>query len=105
MLEGRHQSATIAFEGDVLKTGQKLLIAKCVQYSRKKSIIFIDNTIALEGLDRFCKNVGKTCAKAGKNLATNVMKNLTRAVEIREEIVVRQYLKTIKQLYLLYQVL
>ena len=44
-------------------------------------MIVSDNTIQAEGLDRFFKNVGKISAKAGKKLATNVLKNPGRALE------------------------
>ena len=41
-----------------------------------------DNTIKAEGLSSFFKNLGKLSAKAGKKLATNVLKNPGRALEI-----------------------
>ena len=41
-----------------------------------------DNTIRAEGLSSFSKNSGKLSAKAGKKLATNVLKNPGRAMEI-----------------------
>ena len=41
-----------------------------------------DNTIQAEGLVSFSKNLGRISAKAGKKLATNVLKNPGRASEI-----------------------
>ena len=60
----------------------KLLVGLCSICNRKKSMIVSVNTIRAEGLDSFCKKLGKISAKAGKNLATNVIKNLARAPEI-----------------------
>ena len=50
--------------------------------SKKKSMIVSDNTIQAEGLSSFFKNLGKISSKACKNLATNVLKNPGRALEI-----------------------
>ena len=41
-----------------------------------------DSTIKAEGLSSFFKNLGKISAKAGKKLATNVLKNPARALKI-----------------------
>ena len=48
----------------------------------KKSMIVTDNTIKAEGLSSFFKNLGKLSAKSSKTLATNVLKNPGRALEI-----------------------
>ena len=66
------------------KTGKdtKLLVGKCMVCNRKKSMIVSDNTIKAEGLGSFFKNLGKISSKAGKKLATNVLKNPGRALEI-----------------------
>ena len=45
-------------------------------------MIVSDNTIKVEGLGSFFKNLGKLSSKAGKKLATNVLKNPGRALEI-----------------------
>ena len=45
-------------------------------------MIVSDNMIKAEGLGKFFKNLGKASAKAGKKLATNVLKNPGRALEI-----------------------
>ena len=45
-----------------------------------------DNTIKAEGLGSFFKILGKISAKAGKTLATNVLKNPGRALEITSNI-------------------
>ena len=49
-------------------------------------MFLIDNTIQAEGRDKCFKNNGKTSARVGRKLATNVMKNLRRALEIRAKI-------------------
>ena len=41
----------------------------------KKSMIVSDNTIQVEGLGDFFKNLGKVSFKAAKKLARNAMKN------------------------------
>ena len=45
-------------------------------------MIVSDNTIQAEGLGDFFRILGKLSAKAGKKLATNVLKNPGRALEI-----------------------
>ena len=84
---GRHYSRTKNIAGEITvnkNTGKqiKLLIGKCVICDRKKSMIVSDNTIQAEGLSDFFKNLGKLSAKAGKELAANVLKNPGRALEI-----------------------
>ena len=84
---GRHRSGTKDITGEITvnkKTGKdtKLLVGKCMVCNRKKSMIVSDNTIKGEGLGRFFKNLGKISSKAGKKLATNVLKNPGRALEI-----------------------
>ena len=84
---GRHRSGTKDITGEITvnkKTGKdtKLLVGKCMVCNRKKSMIVSDNTIKAEGLGRFFKNLGKISSKAGKKLATNVLKNPGRALEI-----------------------
>ena len=53
----------------------KLLVGQCVICNRRKSLIVSDNTIQAEGRNNFFKKLGKIAAKAGKKLATNVLKN------------------------------
>ena len=84
---GRHRSSTKDITGEITvnkKTGKdtKLLVGKCMVCNRKKSMIVSDNTIKAEGLGSFFKNLGKTSSKAGKKIATNVLKNPGRALEI-----------------------
>ena len=84
---GRHRSGTKNIVGEIRnnkKTGKevKLLVGKCMICDRKKTMIVSDNTIKAEGLGSFFKNLGKISSKAGKKLATNVLKNPSRALEI-----------------------
>ena len=84
---GKHYSGTKDITGEITlneKTGKKikLLVGKCIVCDRKKSMIVSDNTIKAEGLGNFFKNLGKVSAKAGKKLATNVLKNPGRALEV-----------------------
>ena len=48
----------------------------------KKSTTVSDNTIKADGISSFFKNLGKLSAKAGRKLATKVLKVLGRALEI-----------------------
>ena len=83
---GRHRSATVKIYGDITPKGSKVLIGYCSVCKRKKSMIVTDNTIKAEGLGSFFKNLGKISARAGKKLATNVLKNPGRALEITSNI-------------------
>ena len=79
---GKHNSRTTNIKGDITSNGRKMLIGKCSICNRKKSMLVSDNIIQAEGLGKFFKNLGKASAKAGKKLATNVLKNPGRALEI-----------------------
>ena len=83
---GRHKSSTVKIYGDITSKGSKVLIGFCSICNRKKSMTVSDNTIKAEGLGNFFKNLGKISAKAGKKLATNVLKNPGRALEITSNI-------------------
>ena len=83
----KHYSGTKNIIGEITlnkQTGReiKLLVGQCSICNRKKSMIVSDNTIQAEGLGSFFKNLGKISSKAGKKLATNVLKNPARALEI-----------------------
>ena len=79
---GRHRSATTKIYGNITSKGSKVLIGFCSICNRKKSMTVSDNTIKAEGLGSFFKNLGKISSKAGKKLATTVLKNPGRALEI-----------------------
>ena len=88
---GRHKSGTKNIVGEITinkKTGKevKLLVGKCVICNRKKTMIVSDNVIQAEGLGDFFKNLGKISAKAGKNLAKNVLSNPGRALDLTAKI-------------------
>ena len=83
---GRHRSATVKIYGDITSKGSKVLTGYCSICNRKKSMTVSDNTIKAEGLCNFFKNLGKISAKARKKLATNVLKNPGRALEITSNI-------------------
>ena len=88
---GKHRSGTGNITGEKTvnkKTGTQItiLIGKCLISGRKKSKIVSDNTIQAEGLGSFFKNLGKISAKAGKKIATNVLKKPGRALEITSNI-------------------
>ena len=78
---GRHRSSTIKTYGDITSKGSKVLNGFCSKCNRKKSITVSDSTIKAEGLSSFFKNLEKISAE-GKKLATNVLKNPARALEI-----------------------
>ena len=96
---GRHRSATTKIYGDITSKGSKVLIGYCSICNRKKSMTVSDNTIKAEGLGSFFKNLGKISSKAGKKLATNVLKNPGAALEIRANIATAAATKTQKQHY------
>ena len=83
---GRHRSTTIKIYGDKTSKGSKVLLGYCSVCNRKKSMTVSNNTIKEEGLGSFFKNLGKISAKAGKKLATNVLKKPGRALEITSNI-------------------
>ena len=58
----------ISVEGNKTKTGQKLLIDKCVQGNRKN-------------LKKFCKDFGRSSVEARKESATNALKNTGTVLE------------------------
>ena len=87
----KHYSGTKNIIGEITlnkKTGReiKLLVGQCSICNRKKAMIVSDNTIQAERLGSFFKNLGRISAKAGKKLATNVLKNPGRALEITSNI-------------------
>ena len=101
---GRHKSATKNIVDDITinkKTGRefKLLVGKCAICKRKKSMIVSYNVIQAEGLGDFFKNLGKFSARAGKKLATNILKNPGRALEIGANVATVRQPKVQKQLY------
>ena len=83
---GKHYSRTTNIKGDITPNGRKMLIGKCGVCNRKKSMLVSDNIIQSQGLGKFFEILGKASAKAGKKLATNVLKNPGRALEITSNI-------------------
>ena len=79
---GRHRSATTKISGDITSKGSRVLIGYCSICNRKKSITVSVNTKTTEGLGSLSKSLGKISAKAGKNLATNALKNPARFLKI-----------------------
>ena len=88
----KHYSGTKNINGEITfkKTGKekKLLVGQCSVCNRKKTMILSDNTIKVEGLGSFFKNLGEISAKAVEKLATNVLKNPAKALEINSNIAV-----------------
>ena len=73
----RHWSAAKKnIYGDITS---KILIGNCSICNRKKSMAI---SVQPERLGSFFKNLGKTSAKTGKILATNLLKNPGRALDI-----------------------
>ena len=88
---GRHKSGTKNIDGVITlnkKTGKefKLLVGKCAICDKRKSLVVSDNVIQAEGLIDFFKNLGESSVKVGKKLATNVLINRSRAVDITANI-------------------
>ena len=63
-----------------------MLVGQCSICKRKKSMVVSNITIQAEGLGSFFKNLGRISTKAGKKLATNVLKNPGGALEITSNI-------------------
>ena len=49
---GRYHTSTSIIENDIKKTVQNLIIVKCIQWTRKKSMTVSDNTIKVGGLGK-----------------------------------------------------
>ena len=77
----RQGSATTKIYGDITSKFSKVLFGFCSICNRKKSMVISDNTIQAEGINNFFENRGRNSAKAGKKLATNVLKNPGRALD------------------------
>ena len=96
---GRHRSATKNIYGDVTSKGSKVLIGYCSICNRKKSMTNSDDTIKAEGVSSFFKNLGKISAKAGKKLATNVLKILLEFLKLEQMLLPQLQVEILKQLY------
>ena len=97
----KHYSGTKNIVGGIAinkETGTEnnFLFGQCWICNRKKSMIVSDNTIQAEGLGSFFKILGKISAKAGKNLATNVLGNPSRALESSSNIATAAATKNLK---------
>ena len=58
-----------------------------------------DNTIQAEQLGSFFKNMGRISAKAGKKLATNVLKKQAELWKLLQTFLPQLQLETLKQHY------
>ena len=83
---GMHRSATTKIFGNITSKGSKVLTGYFSICNRKKSMTVSDNTIKAEGLSSFFKILGKISAKAGKKVATDVLKNPAGALEIGDNV-------------------
>ena len=72
---GRQRSATTKIYVDKISKGSKVLIGYCSICNRKNLMAVSDNTVQAEGLGSFFKKLRRIPAKAGKTIATNVLKN------------------------------
>ena len=79
---GRHRSATKKTFGDRTSKGSKVLIGYCSICYRKKSMTVSDDTINVEGLGDFFKNLGKKGLNVSKKMAKNVLSNPGRALDL-----------------------
>ena len=59
------------------KTGKeiKLVVGQCSSFNGKKSMIVSKNTIGVEGVGHFSKNLCKKRLNTSKKIAKNVLKN------------------------------
>ena len=67
--------------GAVTSKASEVQNGYCSICNRKKSMTVSDNKIQTESLSSLFKSLGRISAKAGKKLATNVLKNPSRASE------------------------
>ena len=72
--------------GDITSEVSKVLIGYCSLCNRRKSMTVSDNIIQAEGPRSLFKNLGRIPAKASKKLATSVLKNPGRVLEIRANV-------------------
>ena len=73
----------------IKKTGKQIiffLVGKSVICNRKISMIVSDNATEADRLGSFFKSLGRIAAKTGKKLATNVLENPGRALQITSNI-------------------
>ena len=82
----KHYSGSKNIVGEITfnkQTGReyKLLIGQCSVPNRKKIFNVSDNTMQVEGLSDFFKNLGKSSVNVGNKLAKNVLKNPSRALD------------------------
>ena len=103
MLRSEHYSGTKNIVGGITlnkKTGReiKLLVGQGLICDRKKSMIVSDNATQAEGLGSVFKKLGRICAKAGKKLATNVLKNPGELWNLLRILLLQPQLEVQKQL-------
>ena len=70
------------------KTGKdiKLLVGQCLICNKRETMIVSDNRIPVEGLSSFFQIIGRSSARAGKKVATNILKNPGRPLETTSNI-------------------
>ena len=83
---GKHRSATTKISGRITSKVSRVLIGYCSICNRKKSMTVIDNTIQVEGLGDFFRNLCKKGLSVLKKMAKNVLKNPSRALDITAKI-------------------
>ena len=83
---GRHRSTTVKIYGDITSKGSKVLIGYCSVCNRKKSMTVSDDTKKAEGLGDFFRNLGKKGLNVSKKMATKVLSNPGRALDLTAKI-------------------
>ena len=53
---GARHSSIVSFEGDITETVENIVLGKCVQGNREKSMIVSENILAAEGVGDFFKS-------------------------------------------------
>ena len=99
----RYQSSTNSIENVINETSQNSVIGKWVQCNIKKSKIVSDKNIAADFPSNFLKNLGRSSAEVLTELAANMMKISGGALKKVQNLAVQLFLKTLKQLYLPFQ--
>ena len=65
-VDGRHRSGSLNSYGDITSKVSKVLTASCTICKKEKYMTFSDNTITVEGLGDFFKNLGENGLNASK---------------------------------------
>ena len=96
---GRRHSSTNSLEGDLIKTGRKLLIAKHFECNTEKSRFVIDNRLQADERGNFFKAQESVLLKRVRNWLQMYSKTLQNHWKLEQRIVVQLCQKNHEQFY------